>query len=47
MKGYTGVLDNGQAIHYVDKKRWFWNDANLHRSSGPLEKQVPGSFRWI
>ena len=24
MKGYTGVLLNGQAIHYVDKKRWFW-----------------------
>ena len=24
MKGYTGVLANGQAVHYVDKKRWFW-----------------------
>jgi len=24
MKGYTGVLADGQAIHYVDKKRWFW-----------------------
>lgn len=24
MKGYTGVLENGQSIHYVDKKRWLW-----------------------
>ena len=24
MKGYTGVLPNGEAIHYVDRKRWFW-----------------------
>ena len=24
MKGYTGVLRNGEAIHYVDGKRWWW-----------------------
>jgi alkane 1-monooxygenase len=24
MKGYTGVLGNGEAIHYVDRKRWLW-----------------------
>ncbi len=24
MKGYTGVLENGEAIHYVDGKRWLW-----------------------
>ncbi len=24
MKGFTGVLADGQAIHYVDKKRWLW-----------------------
>lgn len=24
MKGYTGVQANGQAIHFVDKKRWLW-----------------------
>ena len=24
MKGYTGTLPNGEAIHYVDRKRWFW-----------------------
>ncbi len=25
MKGYTGVLSNGEAIHYVDRKRWLWS----------------------
>jgi len=24
MKGYTGVLEDGRAIRYVDKKRWLW-----------------------
>jgi len=24
MKGYTGVLADGTAVHYVDKKRWLW-----------------------
>lgn len=24
MKGYTGTLPGGAAIHYVDRKRWFW-----------------------
>jgi alkane 1-monooxygenase len=24
MMGYTGVTENGQAVHYVDKKRWLW-----------------------
>jgi len=24
MKGYTGVLANGEAIHYIDRKRWLW-----------------------
>ena len=24
MKGYTGILENGEAIHYHDRKRWFW-----------------------
>ncbi|MDJ0940896.1 MAG: alkane 1-monooxygenase [Woeseiaceae bacterium] len=24
MKGYTGTLPNGEAIHYVDRKRWLW-----------------------
>ncbi len=24
MKGYTGVLADGQAVHYVDRKRWLW-----------------------
>jgi alkane 1-monooxygenase len=25
MKGYTGTLPNGVAIHYVDRKRWLWS----------------------
>lgn len=24
MKGYTGVLPGGEAVHYVDRKRWLW-----------------------
>ena len=24
MKGYTGVAANGEAVHYVDRKRWLW-----------------------
>lgn len=24
MKGYTGILPDGEAVHYVDRKRWLW-----------------------
>ena len=24
MKGYTGIAQNGEAVHYVDRKRWLW-----------------------
>ncbi len=24
MKGYTAVLPGGEAVHYVDRKRWLW-----------------------
>lgn len=24
MKGYTAAMPNGEAIHYVDNKRWWW-----------------------
>ncbi|MGB5257305.1 MAG: alkane 1-monooxygenase [Woeseiaceae bacterium] len=24
MKGYTGVLANGEAVYYMDRKRWMW-----------------------
>ena len=24
MKGFTATLQNGEAIHYVDRKRWLW-----------------------
>lgn len=30
MKGYTGTLPNGEAIHYVDKKRWLWSLSVLY-----------------
>lgn len=37
MKGYTGVAENGQAIHYVDRKRWFWLLSVLY----PLQALIP------
>lgn len=30
MKGYTGTLANGEAIHYVDRKRWLWGLSVLY-----------------
>ncbi len=24
MKGYSATISNGETIHYVDRKRWFW-----------------------
>lgn len=40
MKGYTGVLQNGEAIHYVDGKRWWW----LLSVTYPLQAFIP---MWI
>ena len=37
MKGYTGILIGGQAIHYVDKKRWLWILSVIY----PLQPFVP------
>ena len=37
MKGYTGVLENGEAIHYVDGKRWLW----LLSVTFPLQALMP------
>ncbi len=37
MKGYTGVLPSGEAVHYVDKKRWLW----LLSVAYPLQALVP------
>lgn len=37
MKGYTGALPTGEAIHYVDRKRWFW----LLSVAYPLQVFVP------
>ncbi len=30
MKGYTGTLPNGEAIHYIDRKRWLWSLSVLY-----------------
>ncbi len=37
MKGYTGVSADGKAIHYVDRKRWFW----LLSVAYPLQAFIP------
>ena len=37
MKGYTGVSASGEAIHYVDRKRWFW----LLSVAYPLQALLP------
>jgi len=30
MKGYTATLPDGEAIHYVDRKRWLWSLSVLY-----------------
>ena len=37
MKGYTGVLPSGEAVHYVDTKRWWW----LLSVTYPLQALIP------
>jgi alkane 1-monooxygenase len=37
MKGYTGVTANGEAVQYVDRKRWFWLLSVLY----PLQALIP------
>ena len=37
MKAYTGVLPDGAAVHYVDRKRWWW----LLSVTYPLQALVP------
>ncbi|MGI9263904.1 MAG: alkane 1-monooxygenase [Gammaproteobacteria bacterium] len=37
MNGYTGVSADGEAIHYVDRKRWFW----LLSVAYPLQALIP------
>jgi alkane 1-monooxygenase len=40
MKGYTGTSTNGEAVHYVDHKRWWWWLSVLY----PLQALVPMSM---
>jgi len=42
MTGYTGVTSSGEAIHYVDKKRWFW----LLSVAYPLQPLVSVWLHW-
>ena len=37
MKGYTGKTANGEAVHYVDSKRWWWWVSVLY----PLQIFIP------
>ena len=37
MKGYTGVAANGKAVHYIDRKRWFWVLSVIY----PLQLLIP------
>lgn len=37
MKGYTGASEAGEALHYVDRKRWFWLLSVVY----PLQALVP------
>jgi len=37
MKGYTGVSPGGEAVHYVDNKRWLW----LLSVTYPLQALIP------
>lgn len=30
MNGYTAALASGEAVHYMDKKRWFWSMSVLY-----------------
>ncbi len=42
MTGYTGVTSSGEAIHYVDRKRWFW----LLSVTWPLQPLFAIGLHW-
>ena len=42
MTGYTGVTASGEAIHYVDRKRWFW----LLSVTYPLQPLLAIGLHW-
>ena len=42
MTGYTGVTASGEAIHYVDRKRWFW----LLSVTWPLQPLLAIGLHW-
>jgi alkane 1-monooxygenase len=50
MKGYTAALASGEAIHYVDRKRWFWMLSvawPLKPLVGILLHAVTGNEAWL
>ena len=42
MKGYTGVTSSGEAVHYVDRKRWLW----LFSVAYPLQPFIAVWLHW-
>ena len=50
MKGYTGTLASGEAIHYVDRKRWAWSLSVLYPLQpflGILLHATSGNELWL
>ena len=43
MKGYTATLPNGEAILYIDRKRWWWLLSVLY----PLEPFLGIWLHWL
>ena len=43
MKGYTGVAASGEAVHYVDRKRWFW----VLSVTYPLQPFIAVWLHWL
>lgn len=43
MKSYTGTLASGEAIHYVDGKRWLWSMSVLY----PLAPLIGIYLHWV
>jgi alkane 1-monooxygenase len=50
MKGYTGTLASGEAIHYVHRKRWLWSMSVLYPLQpflGILLPEMSGNELWL
>ncbi len=50
MKGYTAALESGEAIYYVDRKRWLWSMSVLYPLQpilGMWLHSVTGNEGWL